>query len=103
MMHQVMLDSKYHMIVVETYLNEGENSASEIRVRAVAGQGISTALHVECDKDFRPHHPIGTLFHMKLKLSGREGTPMLYSYYGWKPKVLSFAEAKKLIEQNPFT
>lgn len=80
---------RYKRYIVETFLPYGEQSTSEIRVRPVAGQGLSKKMRVKCGKPFRARYAIGTRFRMWAMVSDREGgTPFLYSPYGWMPEVL---------------
>lgn len=59
--------------VVQTYLSKGEGSRSEIRVRPLPGQGISTDTRVECSKQVRRQHPVGQMFLIPVNWKHAEG------------------------------
>jgi hypothetical protein len=55
-------------VIVETFRNPGEPSSSEIRVRPVAGQGISTEMRVQCSRAMRGTAPVGSRFRLFCEL-----------------------------------
>ena len=86
--------------IVETFKADGEKSRSPIRVRPVAGQGLSTTMRVECSKSMRTAFPIGQKFCINARITQRLGSPdFLYSNYRdeWNP--ISDEEAQKFITE----
>lgn len=86
--------------IVETFEADGEKSRSPIRVRPVAGQGLSTTMRVECSKSMRTAFPIGQKFCINARITQRLGSPdFLYSNYRdeWNP--ISDEEAQKFITE----
>jgi hypothetical protein len=85
--------------IVETFIAHGEKSRSPIRVRPVAGQGLSPTMRVECSKSMRTAYPIGQKFCINAKITQRLGSPdFLYSSYRdeWNP--VTDEEAQKFIK-----
>lgn len=96
--------SHYKEIVIETFENPGEPAAERIRARPMAGQGLSTALRVECSAKMREGHPVGTKFKIKAKITAKEGgIEFLYSHYDWPYTVLTTQKARTYIENNALT
>jgi hypothetical protein len=83
--------SPYRVILVESYRPSTTSGLhGEIHIRPVAGQGLSTDLHVECSKSLSTDYPPGTKFRLKAKLTDREdGGEYLYSYHGWAVDVIA--------------
>lgn len=92
--------SYYRHIIVKTYRNFQEPSNKSIRAHPLPGQGLSTSLNVECSSRMRNQHPPGTLFLIKAQITDREGTPFVYSYFGWSYRVASQAEADEFIAKE---
>ena len=69
-------------IAVKTDYSTG-GSHNHIRKIALDGQGVSSPCFVECSVSDRVNYPIGTTFVIKAKLTDRQGTPFIYSYYSW--------------------
>ena len=93
--------SHYREIVIETFENQGEPASERIRARPVTGQGLSTALRVECSEKMREGHPVGTKFKITAKLTRKEGgAEFLYSHYNWPYFVLTTEEASIYIKNN---
>lgn len=90
----------YRDLVIKTYRNPGEPSNKAIRARPVPGQGVSPHLNVECSSGMRHSHPPGTLFIVRAKITDVEGTPFIYSYFGWPYRVVSEREAEQFIHGN---
>jgi hypothetical protein len=84
-------------LIVETFRAFSEASASPVRVRPLSGQGVSTALRVECSKSMREQYPIGTLFRLHVKLIHRKGTPLLYAHFAAPFERVSPEEAARFI------
>lgn len=81
---------QYQYIVVQTYRQVGESSRAEIRARPVPGQGVSTDLQVECSKDMREAHPVGTKFRVRARLKQKlGGKPFLYTSWQWPYEVVT--------------
>jgi hypothetical protein len=85
-------------IIVETFRAQGENAASPVRVRPLAGQGLSTDLRVECSKSMRAQYPIRTLFRLDVKLIHRLGTPLLYAHHAAPFERVGLDEAYRFID-----
>lgn len=93
--------SHYREIVVETFENRGEPAAERIRARPLPGQGLSTAMRVECSSKMREGHPIGTKFKITAKVTDREGgTEFLYCHYLRPYEVLKDEEARAFIREH---
>jgi hypothetical protein len=90
--------SHYRYFIIETYVAVGERSPRKIRARPLSGQGVSTALNLECSVAMREAHPPGTLFKVDCKVTDREGTPYLYRYYGWPYEIVSPEQAQLFIK-----
>lgn len=88
------------LVIVETFYAGNEKSGSPIRVRPVAGQGLSTNMRVECSKTMRNAYPVGQKFSLYARITNRLGGPdFLYSSYRdeWNP--VTDDEAKKFIQE----
>ena len=85
-------------LVVETYRPHGEASSASIRVRPLSGQGIDTALLVECSRSMRAQYPVGALLKLEVMLKEREGTPFLYAHPKAPFEKVSVDEAQCFIE-----
>jgi hypothetical protein len=96
-------DSRYFDVVVESFRpKERSGLHGELHVRPVAGQRFGSHLFVECSKVLSDpkKYPVGTKFKIRAKLTDREGGgEFLYSFYGWKPQVLTNKEAAALIKR----
>jgi hypothetical protein len=84
-------------LIVETFRAYSEASASPIRVRPLPGQGVPTALRVECSKSMRDQYPVGTLFRLDVKLIHRIGTPLLYAHFAAPFERVTPEEAARFI------
>ena len=84
----------------QTYRSKGESSPRAIRARPVAGQGLSTALKVECSETMRNAHPLGTKLLVKAKVTEAYGSTFLYTYYGWDYDVLTEQEARDYVKKS---
>lgn len=83
-------DEPYRQILVESYRTTATSGLhGEIHIRPVAGQGLSTALQVECSKELSRNYPVGTQFRIRAKLTDRDGGgEYLYSYFRWPVTVI---------------
>ncbi len=79
----------YQFIIVESFVPSNTSGRhGSVHIRPIEGQPYPTSLFVECPKDLVTKYPVGTQFKIRVKLTDREGTPYLYSYFGWKYEVL---------------
>lgn len=79
----------YHQIVVETYSAIKPGKSSRIHVRPVAGQMFPVTMDVECSRDMRKRHKVGTKFKIWAKETDRDGgKPFLYSHFNWPYEVV---------------
>lgn len=94
-------DSPTYYIAVETfYPCCYEPTSSNIRVRPLEGQGVSTDLRVEFSKKRRDLFPVGTVFVIEAKLTDRQGGSFIYSYFGWSYATIDRDVAIDLIDQK---
>ncbi|WAT83027.1 hypothetical protein [Delftia acidovorans] len=92
--------SNYFSCVVQTYRSEGAPSSKPLRVHPLAGQGLDTAMNVECSSKMRDSQPAGSLFLIKAKVTDREGgPPFLYTSFRWAYEVLTPAQAAEFISK----
>jgi hypothetical protein len=92
------MGSEYRELVVQTYLNVGEESKKRVRARPFPGQGVSATMNVECSESMRVEYPIGTRFVLRCKETCKEGgTPFLYSSWQWPYRVVTAAQARAFI------
>lgn len=90
--------SNYRDVIIETYQSTSRGSRSLTRARPAGGQGLDTAMNVECSSKMRKAHPAGTRFLVQAKLTSRDGgTPFLYVHYNAPYRVLDDTEADELI------
>lgn len=54
-------------VIVETFLNPGEPSNAQYRVRPVAGQTYPTTMRVQCSRAMRKAFPLGTQFRLPVE------------------------------------
>ena len=89
----------YGTVIIETYLNSGEQSSARVRFRLVwSVDGISPGLNVEYSRKIRERHPIGTLFLIEARLTEKEGgNPFLYAHYDAPYRVISQEEADRMM------
>jgi hypothetical protein len=59
-------------VIVETFLNVGEPSSAEYRVRPVSGQAFPPSMRVQCSKALRRSHRLGTKFRFPVTLVQRQ-------------------------------
>lgn len=73
--------------MIETYVGPARGSHGSVRARPIDGQFYPVTMNVECSRDVRKRHPIGTRFRIFAKEVTREdGTPfiILTSVGPWK-------------------
>lgn len=94
--------ARYYYVAVETFIpSTPEPTWASIRVRPLKGQGVSTDLRVECDRSLMRHgFPLGTVFILQAKLTDREGSQFIYSYFDWDYCVIDRATAETLINKK---
>lgn len=86
--------SHYQEVEIETFIQHGESSRSEIRAKPVAGQGFATSMRVECSKSMRARHPVGTRFRILARLKSKDGgESFLYCHYNAKYIVVEQQES----------
>lgn len=83
-------DEPYRIVVVESFMPQDRSGLhGAVHIRPLAGQGLSTALYVECSKKLSHDYPVGTKFKIRAKITDREGGgEYLYSYFRWPIEVL---------------
>jgi len=55
-------------VIVETFLNPGEPSDAQYRVRPIEGQPFPTTMRVQCSRAMRQAFPIGSRFRLPVEL-----------------------------------
>jgi hypothetical protein len=89
------------LVLVETFYADSEKSSSPIRVRPVAGQGLSPQMRVECSKRMRYSFPVGQKFLLEAKIVRHEsGSSFLYSNYRDKWFPVDEKEAQAFIQPS---
>lgn len=88
----------YRNVVIETFEATGGGSKNAIRARPLAGQGFPTTMRVECSTAMRENYPLGTRFLIRAKLKNTGQDPHLYTSWQWPFRVVSNAEASKIIK-----
>lgn len=72
--------SDYKKVIIETFTNQGESTDAKIRARPVEGQGYDINMRVECSRNMRRNHSVGTKFKLLVKVTSRQGgKAFLYS------------------------
>jgi len=93
--------SAYREYVIETYTNTGEPSASSVRARPMAGQGVPATWKVECSRSMRQSHPVGTRFLLFGRPAGGQlEAEFLYCNPRADYKILSREQALEFIRKN---
>lgn len=81
--------SPYRQVIIETYRGPARGDHGSIRARPIAGQFYPTTMHVECSKEMRRLHPLGTRFRVYAKETSKEDGPaFLYTHYSWPYDVI---------------
>ncbi len=82
--------STYHQILVESFHPDSTSGRhGPVHIRPVAGQHLFPQEYfVACSKSLSENYPVGTKFRIRAKLSEVNGTPFIYSYFGWKYEVV---------------
>jgi hypothetical protein len=92
----------YNDVIVESFVpSDTSGRHGAVHLRPLAGQGLSTALFVECSKTLSRDYPVGSLFKIRAKLTDRDGGgEYLYSYHGWVASEVSPVEADLFIKSH---
>ena len=94
--------SEYFNVLVETYYTGSVSGLhGPVHVRPVDGQGIDTAMRVECSKEMRDpeRFKLGSMFIVTAKYSKRRGgIDFLKAPYDWKYLPVSRAGAFRKLE-----
>ena len=81
--------SGYRRVVVETFVGGARGHHGKIRVRPVEGEYYPSSMVVECSKDMRTRHPVGTKFRIYAKETDRDGSePFLYTHFSWPYEIV---------------
>ena len=92
---------EYREIVIVTYVNRGEPSASPLRAHPVAGQGFPMSMNVECSEAMRMAYEAGTHFVVRCKLKSRAGgLQFLYTSWQWPWEAISPAAARAFVARR---
>ena len=80
----------YHLIEVESFYPDSTSGRhGKVHMRPVAGQSLFPQhLYVECSRTLVENYSVGTKFRIKAKLSSMQGTPFIYSYFGWAYEII---------------
>jgi hypothetical protein len=84
----VKRNGDYREIIVESLMGEDSQGRPKRQIRPVNGQIFSRHLNVECSKKLVEQYPLGTRFKIRVQLTDMQGTPFLYSYFGWPYEVV---------------
>jgi hypothetical protein len=91
----VARENPYEWIEVETFIAPPGPYSSKIRMRPTEGGKYPPDTVVECSRDIRKSHPVGTRFRIQCKVTDKEGgKPFLYSNYKWPHEVISTPKKK---------
>ena len=72
------LRRKQVFVIVETFLNPGEASSAEFRVRPIPGQIYPVTMRVQCSRAMRKAYPLGTRFFLPVQVvTNTAGTQFL--------------------------
>jgi hypothetical protein len=85
----VKRNGDYRELVVHSVMGQDSQGRPKIKIRPIAGQVYGPELNVECSKKLSEKYPIGTRFKIRVQLTDMQGTPFLYSYFGWPYEVMS--------------
>ncbi len=73
----------YQFVVVESFIGPDSQGRNRPQIRPAKGQVFDANLKVECSLDLLNKYPLGTKFRIRAKLTDMQGTPFVYSYFGW--------------------
>lgn len=91
----------YRHVAIETFRNPGEPSSKSLRARPLPGQGLGSAMRVECSSKMRNAYPPGTVFIVQAQVTDRDGGPsFLYTHFNWPYSVVDRAEAEDRIARG---
>ncbi len=81
--------SEYRQVIIETFDGGARGHHGKVRARPISGEFYPTNMVVECSKDMRTRHPVGTKFRIYAKETDREGSdPFLYTHHSWPYEVV---------------
>lgn len=78
----------YTDVIVQSVLGDDSQGRRRVLIKPIKGQCFSDLLNVECSKELIESYPLGTRFRIRAKLTDMQGSPFLYSYFGWPYEVL---------------
>lgn len=81
--------ASYRQVVIETYIGSPRGHHGKVRARPVPGERYPPTMNVECSKDMRTRHAVGTKFRIYAKETDREGGPsFLYTHHSWPYEIV---------------
>ncbi len=81
--------SNYRQVVIETFRGPERGDRGSVRARPVAGELYPPTMNVECSKDMRIRHPVGTRFRVFARETDKEGgPPFLYTHWSWPYEIV---------------
>lgn len=83
-------NNKYYEITAHSVWGSDFMGRPKIQIRPIEGEIFSEELNIECSKSLSQDYPVGTQFRIRVKLTDMEGTPFLYSYFGWPVEVINY-------------
>ena len=91
----------YYKVAVEATPRLTGGSNASLRVHPLPGQGFDSSMYVECGRIARKEAINGNVIIIWCKETQREdGTPFLYSYFGWEHTKLKKSEAEEMIKKR---
>ncbi len=77
----------YNLVWVESYIAEKTSGLhGKVHIRPTVDSGYPTHLRVRCSHALKRDYPVGTKFHLKVKLTDKEGgEEFLHSLHTWAP------------------
>ena len=81
--------SPYRQIIIETYEGPARGAHGSIRARPISNQFYPMSMNVECSRDMRKRHAVGTRFRVFAKeVTKEDGTAFLYTHFSWPAEVV---------------
>lgn len=94
------MSTTWNEIIVQTFVQNGEESHNLIRLRPYPGQGYSSDVRVSWSTSVRCEFPVGTLLRLSVHEVYREGTLFLKARTTDDGQPVSLAEAQEFIRNN---